>query len=62
MRPQVDEYADYGTSESYKIPTAKETLRQKWLAGMTAAGKQHKFWWYWCVFALSVLLGERCLC
>ena len=28
----VDEYADYGKSDSYLIPTAKETLRQSWLA------------------------------
>ena len=45
----VDEYADYGSSASYLQPTKKEQLRQKWLAGKTAAGKPHRFWWYWCI-------------
>ena len=37
----VDEYADYGTSPSYLQPTAKETLRQSWLASKPS----HQFWW-----------------
>ena len=28
----VDEYADYGSSPDYRTPTAKEKLRQSWLA------------------------------
>ena len=34
-------YADYGTSESYLVPTAKEQLRQSWLASKPS----HQFWW-----------------
>ena len=41
----VDEYADYGTSASYLEPTAKERLRQSWLA----SSPDHRFWWYWCI-------------
>ena len=37
----VDEYADYGTSDSYLNPTPKETLRQSWLASKP----NHQFWW-----------------
>ena len=40
-----DRYADYGTSESYLVPTAKELLRQSWLASKPS----HQFWWYWCI-------------
>ena len=40
-----DRYADYGTSESYLVPTAKELLRQNWLASKPS----HQFWWYWCI-------------
>ena len=39
----VDEYADYGTSESFDKPTPKEILRQNWLASKS----NHQFWWYW---------------
>ena len=45
MQIWVDEYADYGTSSSYLQPTAKETLRQSWLASKPT----HQFWWYWCI-------------
>jgi hypothetical protein len=41
----VDEYADYGSSESYLAPTKKETIRQNWLA----SAPNHQFWWYWCI-------------
>ena len=41
----VDEYSDYGTSKSYLQPTAKEKLRQAWLA----SNPSHQFWWYWCI-------------
>eukprot|EP00039_Didymoeca_costata_P011634 m.164356 g.164356 ORF g.164356 m.164356 type:complete len:644 (+) comp15233_c0_seq9:178-2109(+) len=41
----VDEYADYGLSNSYLQPTDKEKLRQNWLS----SGKGHQFWWYWCI-------------
>ena len=41
----VDEYADYGSSPSFDVPTPKEVLRQSWLA--SRAGRQ--FWWYWCI-------------
>ena len=37
----VNEYADYGKSESYDKPTPKETLRQNWLASKS----NHQFWW-----------------
>ena len=40
----VDEYADYGKSESYDKPTPKETLRQNWLASKS----NHQFWWCKC--------------
>ena len=40
----VDEYADYGKSESYDKPTPKETLRQNWLASKS----NHQFWWCEC--------------
>ena len=42
----VDEYADYGKSESYLTPTPKEKLRQNWLASNPDS---HQFWWYWCL-------------
>ena len=46
----VDEYSDYGTSPSYKTPTAKELLRQSWLAsGAASKTGPHSFWWYWCI-------------
>lgn len=45
----VDEYADYGSSSSYMLPTAKEKLRQKWLASSDA----HQLWWYWCIVPSS---------
>eukprot|EP01052_Picozoa_sp_SAG31_P002260 SAG31_NODE_78_length_27447_cov_83.819877_6_plen_896_part_00 len=41
----VDEYIDYGSSNHYSVPTAKETLRQQWLA----SNDSHSFWWYWCI-------------
>ena len=41
----VDEYTDYGTSESYLVPTGKEKLRQRWLE----SNPSHQFWWYWCI-------------
>eukprot|EP01052_Picozoa_sp_SAG31_P038284 SAG31_NODE_5085_length_2753_cov_2.660512_4_plen_136_part_00 len=41
----VDEYADYGRSESYLVPTPKEKLRQSWLRSKP----NHQFWWYWCI-------------
>ena len=41
----VDEYTDYGTSESYLVPTAKEKIRRSWLA----SNPSHQFWWYWCI-------------
>ena len=44
----VDEYADYGKSESYDKPTPKETLRQNWLASKS----NHQFWWCECTSSL----------
>ena len=41
----MDEYSDYGVSPSYLQPTAKETLRQSWLASKPT----RQFWWYWCI-------------
>ena len=41
----VDSYDDYGTSPSWEIPTAKEKLRQDFLA----ASPGREFFWYWCV-------------
>lgn len=41
----VDEYADYGVSPSYTVPTPKEQLRQNWLS----SNPNHQFWWYWCI-------------
>ena len=53
----VDEYADYGASPSYKIPTAKEALRQKWLAsGAGSKTGPHSFWYgaYSCILCRSM--------
>jgi hypothetical protein len=41
----VDEYADYGVSPSWDVPTAKEKLRQQWLSSR----KGRQYWWYWCI-------------
>ena len=41
----VDEFADFGSSESYLQPTAKQKLRQRWLA----ESPSHQYWWYWCI-------------
>jgi hypothetical protein len=41
----IDEYADYGHSASYDVPTPKEALRQTWLASRPG----RSFWWYWCI-------------
>ena len=43
----VDYVSDYGASPSYKTPTAKELLRQRWLAsGGSSKTGPHHFWWY----------------
>ena len=41
----VDEVDDYSTSLSFNEPTAKEKLRQAWLA----SSPTHQYWWYWCI-------------
>ena len=54
----VDDYADYGMSDSYLHPTPKELLRQRWLA----ENPRHQYWWYarhhhkLCVRTLRILL------
>ena len=39
----VDEYDDYGNSDSFAVPTEKELARRRWLRGKPGA----EFWWYW---------------
>lgn len=60
----VDEYADYGESISYTLPTPKEKLRQSWLA----SSPTHQFWWYtaflcfWYRYHLSLTYCARACC
>ena len=50
----VDEYADYGSSPDYRTPTAKEKLRQSWLAsGADSKTGPHSFWWCTCTETVS---------
>ena len=50
----VDEYADYGSSPDYRTPTAKEKLRQSWLAsGADSKTGPHSFWWCTCTVFVS---------
>jgi hypothetical protein len=41
----VNEYAQWGQADHYRVATPKAAARRKWLA----ANPTHKFWWYWCL-------------
>ena len=45
----VNEIAQYGRSDHYRIPTHQEIGRQQWLRARGRPDKPHQFFWYWCV-------------
>ncbi len=53
----VDGYGgDYGQSDSYLVPTAREKQRQRWLASRPYGPNRRQYWWYWaCCDPPSVL-------